>query len=95
MRRYLATASAFASAEELKITIENFAFSPKVPKVKPGQKITVTNLDAATHTLTSKDGSIDSGDLAQGRSYTFEAPSSSKDYICTPHPQMEGTLEVS
>ncbi|MER7204684.1 cupredoxin family copper-binding protein [Streptomyces sp. CB01635] len=81
---------------EVKVTIKNFAFHPATFEVSPGTKITVTNEDSATHTLTADDKSFDTGDLAQGKSATITAPSKpgSYSYVCTIHPNMKGTLTV-
>ncbi|MFF1355417.1 cupredoxin family copper-binding protein [Streptomyces sp. NPDC058297] len=81
---------------EVKVTIKGFAFHPAKLEVSPGTKITVTNEDSATHTLTADDKSFDTGDLAQGKSATITAPSKpgSYSYICTIHPNMKGTLTV-
>ncbi|MFE4718756.1 cupredoxin family copper-binding protein [Streptomyces sp. NPDC056713] len=81
---------------EVKVTIKGFAFHPATFEVSPGTKITVTNEDSATHTLTADDKSFDTGDLAQGKSATFTAPSKpgSYSYICTIHTNMKGTLTV-
>ncbi|MEE1805921.1 cupredoxin domain-containing protein [Streptomyces sp. BE133] len=39
------------------VTIKNFAFSPAKLTVKAGTKVTWTNTDPDTHTVTSKQGS--------------------------------------
>ncbi|MGW6156296.1 cupredoxin domain-containing protein [Streptomyces sp. NPDC055144] len=85
-----------SSKGEVKVTIKNFAFHPAKFEVSPGTKITVTNEDSATHTLTADDKSFDTGNLAQGESATITAPSKpgSYSYICTIHPNMKGTLTV-
>ena len=79
------------------ITIKNFAFSPSSTTVAPGTVVTVTNDDSVTHTLTSKAGAFDTGDIQAGQSKTFTAPSKagSYPYICTIHQYMTGTLTVS
>ncbi|MFB7991319.1 cupredoxin family copper-binding protein [Streptomyces sp. NPDC056002] len=81
---------------EVKVTIKDFAFHPAAFEVSPGTKITVTNEDSATHTLTADDKSFGTGDLAQGKSVTITAPAKpgSYSYICTIHPNMKGTLTV-
>ncbi|MET7535320.1 cupredoxin family copper-binding protein [Streptomyces sp. NPDC005507] len=81
---------------EVKVTIKDFAFHPATFEVSPGTKITVTNEDSATHTLTADDQSFDTGNLAQGKSATITAPSKpgSYSYICSIHPNMKGTLTV-
>ncbi len=77
------------------ITIEGFAFDGQTA-VAPGTSIEVTNLDAATHTLTSDDGLFDTGRLAKDGSAPVSAPDSPGEYafFCQIHPSMRGTLVV-
>ncbi|MFD3614645.1 cupredoxin domain-containing protein [Streptomyces sp. NPDC058676] len=85
------------SAAALRITMENFAYSPADPQVRPGQKVTVVNKDSAAHTVTATDGeAFDTGSIAAGGSGTFTAPSKAGRYafVCTFHPNMTGTLIV-
>ena len=79
------------------ITIKNFAFSPASVTVAPGATVTVTNSDSVAHTVTSKSGGFDTGDIQAGQSKTFTAPNKagSYPYICTIHQYMTGTLTVS
>ena len=76
--------------------IEGFAFHPDTIKVKAGQKVTWTNDDSTTHTVTADDGSFDSGSLPAGKafSFTFAGPGTFK-YHCSIHASMMGTVEVS
>ncbi len=76
--------------------IEGFAFHPDTIKVKAGQKVTWTNHDSTTHTVTANDASFDSGRLAPGKafSFTFSSPGTFK-YHCSIHSSMMGTVEVS
>lgn len=79
------------------VTIIDFAFSPEVVETSVGQPVTWTNEDSATHTVTSDgDGPTASGDLASGETYevAFDA-AGTFEYICTIHPTMRGTVEVS
>jgi plastocyanin len=93
------TSSATAPAAADSITISNFAFAPKSITVAPGAKVSVTNKDSTTHTLTSTDSpaAFDTGDIAPGKTVTFTAPSKagSYAYICQIHQYMQGTLIVS
>jgi amicyanin len=75
------------------IEIVDFAFSPASLTISVGDTVTWTNADAVVHTATSTSGAFDSGDLAQGESYslTFTA-AGTYDYLCTPHPSMTGTI---
>ncbi|MGC5359961.1 cupredoxin domain-containing protein [Streptomyces sp. DT190] len=80
-----------------RITMENFAFTPEDPQVRPGEKITVVNKDSAAHTVTATEGdAFDTGSIADGKSGTFTAPSKAGEYafVCTFHPNMTGTLIV-
>jgi len=79
------------------ITIKDFAFSPVILRVVPGAKLTVTNDDSVTHTLTSTSGKFDTGPVGPGKSVTISAPGAAGTYpyICSIHRFMRGTLEVS
>ncbi|MFD4977833.1 cupredoxin family copper-binding protein [Streptomyces sp. NPDC058424] len=81
------------------VTIKNFAFSPAKLTVKAGTKVTWTNTDQDTHTVTSKKGSggpLKSGGLTTNAtySYTFTKPGTYA-YYCTIHPFMTATVEVT
>lgn len=79
------------------ITIKDFAFHPATVTVAPGTKVTVTNKDAATHTVTATaDKAFDTGQVKSGQTVTFTAPArpGSYPYICTIHPTMNGSLTV-
>ncbi len=76
------------------IAIKNFTYSPIPAQVSLGQSITVTNEDSAVHTLTVP-GGIDSGDLVQGKSFTFTpAEAGTVDYLCDIHQYMKGQIRV-
>ena len=80
------------------IVIKNFAFQPSTLTVSPGAKVTVRNEDPATHTVTAGGSTkaFDTGDIGQGATVTFTAPSSpgSYAYICRIHQFMHGELQV-
>ena len=76
------------------IDIENFTYSPIPTEVDLGASVTVRNLDSALHTLTVPDG-IDSGNLAQGESFTFTPVEvGTIDYLCDIHQYMKGQVVV-
>ncbi len=77
------------------VTIADFAFSPPMLTITAGDTVTWTNEDAVAHTATSTAGAFDSGDLAQGASFsfTFTTPGTYT-YLCTPHPDMTGQIVV-
>ncbi|WP_269856091.1 plastocyanin/azurin family copper-binding protein [Streptomyces sp. RPT161] len=81
------------------VTIKNFAFHPAKLTVKAGTKVTWSNIDVDTHTVTSKQGSggpLQSAALAStaSYSYTFTKPGTYP-YYCTIHPFMTATVEVT
>jgi plastocyanin len=78
------------------ITIKDFAYGTPLT-VPPGATVTVTNMDAAAHTVTADKGSaFDAKVAGHGGTATFTAPSApgSYPYHCTYHPDMHGTLTV-
>jgi nitrite reductase (NO-forming) len=81
------------------------AYTPPVITVEAGTTVTWTNEDAIVHTVTSGtasdtagtfDGTFDSGDMAEGDtfSFTFDEPGEFP-YFCIPHPWMQGTVIVT
>lgn len=82
-------------AEEREVGIQNFAFAPKEVVISAGATVTWTQKDGAPHTVTAKDGSFDSGTLAQGErfSQTFSRKGV-YEYICRIHPSMTGKITV-
>ncbi|PJN38795.1 amidase [Streptomyces sp. CB02959] len=80
------------------VAIKNFAFSPATLKVKAGTTVTWTNQDTDAHTVTSagSGGPLHSAALATHAtySYTFTKPGTYA-YLCTIHPFMTATVEVT
>ena len=85
-------AEAAASAS---VTIRDFEFDPGTVTVNEGDTVTWTNEGPTVHTATAEDGSFDTGSLRKGESgsATFTSAGSIS-YICTPHPNMRGTVVV-
>ena len=78
------------------IDISDFAFTPGVITIKKGDTITWINQDAASHTITSDDGSeLDSSSLPQGGSYSHTFNTAGEySYHCKIHPPMKGKVIV-
>ena len=77
------------------VTIQNFAFNPATLTVKAGTTVTWNNQDSTTHHVVSDTGAFDSGNLANGQSYSFKfAKSGNYPYHCSIHPSMTGTIVV-
>jgi plastocyanin len=83
-----------ARAEELKVTIDNFTFTPAELKVKVGDTVTWTNHDDIPHTVVSagkyRSKTMDTDDHF---SFTFTAAGDYK-YFCSLHPHMTGMITV-
>lgn len=87
-------ASSGSTAGDGGIVIKNFVYSPIPAEVNLGESITVTNEDRAAHTLTVP-GGVDSGNLAQGKSFTFTPTEAGDlDYLCDIHQYMKGRIVV-
>jgi plastocyanin len=78
------------------VRIEDFAFSPDALRVRAGTTVTFTNGDEFEHSVTAKDGSFDSGHLAEGAAFerTFGA-AGTYPYLCSIHNSMTGSVVVS
>jgi plastocyanin len=75
--------------------IEGMKFVPERLEVAAGDHITWTNRDIVPHTVTAKAAAIESGPLAQGKSFTYVARKAGEiAYLCRLHPVMHGTLIV-
>ena len=70
-------------------------FVPERLEVAVGDRITWTNRDFVPHSVTAKERGIESGDLPQGKSWTYVARTPGEiAYICRLHPVMRGMLVV-
>jgi plastocyanin len=85
-----------SQAGATQVAIQDFAFQPASVTVPAGTTVSWTNHDAATHTVTFRNGAADSGDLSGGQTfrYTFATPGSF-DYYCRIHPSMTGVVVVT
>lgn len=96
-------------AEEVIVTIIGNSFSPKVVQVRPGTKVTWINEDVFTYLAGEYSGihnvaatEVPKGDpgfvaplLAHGESFSHTfTTEGTYNYICTPHPYMEGRVIV-
>lgn len=81
------------------VAIKGFAFGPATLTVAKGTKVTFTNNDSTTHTVTSganrtKDGKFDQSlDANATTTITFDTPGTFE-YFCTLHSSMKGTITV-
>ena len=75
-----------ATPVQIEVLIDELAFNPAVLNVPVGTIVLWYNADSATHTVTARDNSFDSGDLSPGKpgdtfQYTFEQ-SGTFEYYC-------------
>jgi plastocyanin len=77
------------------VRIEGMKFVPERLEVAAGDRITWTNTDLVPHTVTAAQAGVESGDIGQGRSWSFVASRKGEmPYICRLHPVMKGMLVV-
>jgi plastocyanin len=77
------------------VDIRDFAFSPRTVEIRVGDTVRWTNRDSVAHTATARNGSFDTGLLADGESGSVRfTTAGTYRYVCTPHPDMTGTVVV-
>ena len=86
--------SGTASADDTKVTIDNFTFTPAQLTIKVGTTVTWKNRDDIPHTIVSagkfRSKTLDTDDSF---SFTFTAAGDYK-YFCSLHPHMTGMVKV-
>ncbi len=88
-------APAAGGITQTEIKIANSAFAPHTLVVATGATITWKNADSANHTITSAEGWFDSGQIAPGGEFTWQAKEPGAfAYHCNNHPGMEGVIIV-
>ena len=85
------------SSSSIAVSISGFAFNPPALTIKKGTKVTWTNNDSVSHTVTSDSGSLlNSPTLAPGQTYTVTFTSvGTTAYHCSIHPNMHGSITVT
>ena len=77
------------------VAIRDFAFSPRTIEIRVGDTVRWTNRDSVEHTATARNGSFDTGLLSDGASSSVRfTTAGTYRYVCTPHPDMTGTVVV-
>jgi plastocyanin len=90
------TPASSSSSSAGKITMKDFAFTPRTLTVRGGGRVGVSNDDSTAHTVTADDGhSFDTGAVGAGASKSLTAPKAGRyPYHCSIHSFMHGTLVV-
>lgn len=77
------------------VKIDGFAFLPPTLTVKQGETVEWRNTDPVPHTVTGKEGGLDSPEIPANGTYRYTAKKKGHfAYICTLHPIMKGELVV-
>jgi plastocyanin/uncharacterized membrane protein len=78
------------------IVMKGMGFNPQQATVRAGVVVEWRNEDIFAHTVTADDGSLDSGLIEPGHSWstTFQQPGTFR-YHCRPHPNMTANLVIS
>jgi plastocyanin len=77
------------------VRIEGMKFVPERVVVAVGDTITWTNRDFVPHSVTAAGAGIESGDLAEGKTFTLVARQKGEiAYICRLHPVMRAVVIV-
>jgi len=86
-----------AKAGDVKVSMKDIQFEPKAAKAKVGQTITWTNDEPVEHNVVAKSGAdFSSQAFGQGKTFKAKVEQPGKiDYVCTLHPGMDGTIEVT
>jgi plastocyanin len=89
------TSTPGAAAKSASVAIKDFDFTPATVTIAVGGTVTWTNNGPSTHTVAADDGSFDSGNLSQGKtfSHTFQTAGTFS-YHCGIHPFMKATVIV-
>ncbi len=75
------------------VTIADFSFAPATITISQGDTVTWTNNGPTAHSATGSGFDTGIFPAGQSRSHTFNEAGTFS-YVCTPHPQMKGTVVV-
>ncbi len=82
-------------ASQYSVIIENSTFQTETLKIKAGGTVNWTYKDSYNHTITSLDNSFDSGEISQGKSFSFRFDKPGNyGYFCKLHFQLNPTLKA-
>lgn len=87
--------AAEAEPETHKVSIDATSYAPTTKFVNVGDTVVWTNDDLFIHTVTSKEGGFDSGNIAPGATWKFTPKEKGEfAYSCIYHAAMKGKLVV-
>jgi plastocyanin len=86
--------TAAPSGKTVTIDMKNIQFNPKTVTVKVGETVKWVNQDSVPHNVSG--GPLHSPTFGNGGSFTYKAAKAGKiSYVCTIHPGMTATLNVT
>jgi plastocyanin len=87
--------AAARSADDSKITIDNFTFSPAKLTVAKGTEVTWANQDDIPHTIVLTTIGVRSKAIDTDKTFTYQFDKAGTfAYVCGLHPQMHGQVVV-
>jgi len=91
----LVGAAQVPAARPASVDIQDFTYGPSTLTVPAGTRVTWTNHDEESHTITSATGAFGSAGLSHDETFTqtFSRPGTYA-YFCALHPQMKATVVV-
>jgi plastocyanin len=91
-----AAASPAATIAPNQVRIADFGFTPPTLNVAVGAQVTWTNAGPSNHTVTSNNGTFDSGPINPNATFNFTfATAGTYAYHCSLHPTIQGSVVVS
>jgi plastocyanin len=89
------TISAPTGVTGAQVVMKDIAFDPVSVTISAGETVTWTNEDSVTHTAVGDNGEFESGDMANGDTFSFTFDQAGTyPYHCSIHPSMTGTVVV-
>ena len=77
------------------VAIDGTAYAPATITIPLGDRVEWVNRDPFPHTVTSRQGGLDSKDIDADKSWSIRPRTKGRfTYTCTRHPSMTGTLIV-
>jgi len=85
-----------ASGAVPKWNLQNYVFAPSTLHAQPGETITVYNSDQLLHHIVADDGSLDTGVMVPGSTFTVQAgdPGTTISFHCLIHSRMKGQIMI-
>ena len=88
--------SSACAAGTVRVRMADIKFAPETVKVKVGQTVCWTNEDDVQHDAVADGGAFGSTLFGHGKTFSWKATKAGTiGYVCSVHPGMTGTLDVT